>query len=167
MTEQGRQGEDWDAGELDAIVADHFAMLGDELAQRPYVKAHHRAGLLQRIGRSAGSIERKHQNISAVLMELGLPWIWGYKPLTNYQETLFEAVDRYLTIRRVKKGRVVATVTQYEWFEPDGHEYTGYADPVTSHPRPVPEVLAEYKKAMAVVALDTDDSWDAAWGKLL
>lgn len=66
-----------------------------------------------------------------------------------------------------KKGRVVATVTQYEWFEPDGHEYTGYADLVTSHPRPVPEVLAEHKKAMAVVALDSDELWDAAWGKLL
>ncbi|CAN7570177.1 hypothetical protein [Mesorhizobium caraganae] len=81
MADQGRQGEEWDAGELDVIIADYFAMLGDELAQRLYVKAHYRAALMQRIGRSAGSIERKHQNISAVLMELGLPWIWGYKPL--------------------------------------------------------------------------------------
>jgi hypothetical protein len=77
MADQGGQGEDWVAGELDAIIADHFAMLGDELAQRPYVKSHHRAALMQLIGRSAGSIERKHQNISAVLKELGLPWIWG------------------------------------------------------------------------------------------
>lgn len=97
---QGRQGEDWDAGELDAIIADYFAMLGNELAQRPYVKAHHRVALMQQIGRSAGSVERKHQNVSAVLMELGLPWIWGYKPLPNYQEALFEAVDRYLTAHR-------------------------------------------------------------------
>jgi hypothetical protein len=99
MADPGRQGEDWDAGELDAIIADYFVMLGDELIHKPYVKAHHRAALMQQIGRSSGSIERKHQNISAVLMELGLPWIWGYKPLPNYQEALFEAVDRHLSGR--------------------------------------------------------------------
>ncbi len=66
-----------------------------------------------------------------------------------------------------RRGRVVATVTRYQWFEPDGHEHTGYADLETSPPRPVPEVLAEHKKAMAVVALESDDLWDAAWGKLL
>ena len=29
--------------ELDAIVADYFDMLGEELAKRPYVKSHHSA----------------------------------------------------------------------------------------------------------------------------
>lgn len=100
MAEETRQGEDWSAIELDAIIADYFAMLGDELAQRPYVKAHHRVALMQMTGRSAASIEFKHRNISAVLEELGLPWIWGYKPAPNYQEALFEAVDRYLSDNR-------------------------------------------------------------------
>src|SRR5690606_31382230 len=90
------RGEDWDEVELDAIVADYFAMLGDELAQVPYVKAHHRAALMQLIGRSAASVEFKHRNISAVLQEMGLPWIWGYKPAPNYQDALFDAIDRYL-----------------------------------------------------------------------
>lgn len=97
MADQGRQGEDWDAGELDSIIADYFAMLGDELAQRPYVKAQRRTALMQLIGRSAASIEFKHRNISAVLQEMGLPWIWGYKPAPNYQDALFDAVDRYLS----------------------------------------------------------------------
>lgn len=100
MADQGRQGEDWDAGELDAIIADYFAMLGNELSQRPYVKAQHRAALMQLIGRSAASIEFKHRNISAVLQEMGSPWIWGYKPAPNYQDALFDAVDRYLTGHR-------------------------------------------------------------------
>ena len=65
-----------------------------------------------------------------------------------------------------KKGRVVATVTGYTWFEPDGHEYTGYADVVTSGARPVAEVLLDYKRSFAVVALESDDLWDAAWGAL-
>lgn len=100
MTDLGKQGEDWDAAELDAIIADYFSMLGDELSQRPYVKAQHRAVLMQRIGRSAPSIEFKHRNISAVLQEMGSPWIWGYKPAPNYQDALFDAVDRYLTGHR-------------------------------------------------------------------
>ena len=100
MADQGRQGEDWDAGELDAIIADYFAMLGDELAHKSYVKAHHRAVLMQLTGRSAASVEFKHRNISAVLQEVGLPWIWGYKPAPNYQDALFDAVDRYLSGHR-------------------------------------------------------------------
>lgn len=97
MTDQTRQGENWNPFELDAIIADYFAMLGDELARQPYVKTHHRVVLMQQLGRSAASVEFKHRNISAVLQELGLPWIWGYKPAPNYQDALFEAVDRYLS----------------------------------------------------------------------
>lgn len=100
MTDEGKTGKDWDASELDAIVGDYFAMLGDELAERSYVKAHHRAVLLQQLGRSAASIEFKHRNISAVLQEMGSPWIWGYKPAPNYQDALFDAVDRYISSHR-------------------------------------------------------------------
>ncbi|SFV31773.1 protein of unknown function [Devosia crocina] len=100
MAEQSRPGENWSAIELDAIIADYFGMLGDELAKRPYVKTHHRLALMHMTGRSAASIEFKHRNISAVLQELGLPWIWGYKPAPNYQDALVDAVDRYLSGHR-------------------------------------------------------------------
>ena len=46
--------------------------------------------------RTKGSIERKHQNISAVLHEVGCPFIGGYKPLGNYQALLKEVVVRVL-----------------------------------------------------------------------
>jgi hypothetical protein len=49
------------------------------------------------IGRTHRSVEFKHQNISAVLDELGMPWIPGYKPRRNYQNAIFDAIDRYLT----------------------------------------------------------------------
>ena len=80
-----------------AIIADYFFMLEAELAVRPYVKAHHSAELMERIGRTHRSVEFKHQNISAVLDELGLPWIPGYKPKRNYQAAIFDTIDRYLT----------------------------------------------------------------------
>ena len=99
MVDYNRQREEWRGSELDAIVADYFTMLSDELVQRPYVKAHHRAVLMQQVGRSAASIEFKYRNISAVLQHLGFPWIWGYKPALNYQDALFDAIDRYLSSR--------------------------------------------------------------------
>lgn len=97
MADQSRVGTDWNAEELDAIVADYFAMLADEIAGRPYVKSHHNAALREKIGRTPGSVERKHMNISAVLIELGLPIINGYKPFSNFQDALGRTIERYLT----------------------------------------------------------------------
>lgn len=58
----------WSDEENDLIVADYFAMLVDDLAGRPYNKAEHRRALLPLLNeRSEGSVEFKHQNISAVL----------------------------------------------------------------------------------------------------
>lgn len=86
----------WSDSEVDAIVRDYFAMLEDEQRGRKFNKAQHRRSLMERIPRSHGSIERKHQNISAVLNAFGLPYIDGYKPLGNYQRLLFEAVESHL-----------------------------------------------------------------------
>jgi hypothetical protein len=46
--------------------------------------------------RTKGSVEFKHQNISAVLLQMGLPYIDGYKPARNYQQALFRGVENYL-----------------------------------------------------------------------
>ena len=46
--------------------------------------------------RSDGSIEFKHQNLSAVLIKHGLPYIIGYKPRWNYQFLLEETLLSYL-----------------------------------------------------------------------
>jgi hypothetical protein len=99
MADEGRGGKDWAEDELDAIVADYFDMLDAEVAGRPYVKSRHNTALMERIGRSHASVEFKHQNISAVLEEMGMPWIVGYKPRKNYQQAIFGAIDRYLSRR--------------------------------------------------------------------
>lgn len=88
--------EDWSDLEIDAIVADYFSMLVKELTAQPYNKADHRRALLKLIDRGEGAIEFKHQNISAVLMGLGHPWINGYKPASNFQGALIDGVVRYL-----------------------------------------------------------------------
>jgi Domain of unknown function (DUF3883) len=97
MADEEKIGKPWNDDELDAIVADYFSMLRDELSRQPYVKSHHSAFLMKQIGRTHRSVEFKHQNISAVLEEMGLPWIVGYKPKRNYQASIFSAIDRYLS----------------------------------------------------------------------
>lgn len=89
----------WNAQEVEAAVSDYMHMLTMELAGQSYNKtAHRRALQLKLHDRSEGSIERKHQNISAILIQLGCPYITGYKPLYNYQAMLLDAVERRLAI---------------------------------------------------------------------
>jgi hypothetical protein len=97
MADETKIGTNWQDDELDLIVADYFAMLDADLAGTPYVKSKHSAALMDKTGRTHRSVEFKHQNISAVLDELGMPWIPGYKPKRNYQNAIFDAIDRYLT----------------------------------------------------------------------
>jgi hypothetical protein len=86
--------DSWSREEVEAAVAEYFAMLDLELRQEPFNKAE-RNRQLQRVlvNRTRGSIERKHQNISAVLIEMGYPYIDGYKPLGNYQQLLRDVVE--------------------------------------------------------------------------
>jgi hypothetical protein len=97
MAQDDRFGLDWNDEELDFIVKDYFSMLHSEMNGADYNKSAHRRLLIDRIGRTEGSVERKHQNISAVLGELALPTISGYKPLPNFQKSIIDAIDRYLS----------------------------------------------------------------------
>ena len=99
VADEDKIGIDWSEEELDLIVADYFAMLEAEQTGQPYVKSHHSAAMMRLIGRTHRSVEFKHMNISAVLRELGMPIIRGYKPKPNYQQAIFGAIDRYLTAR--------------------------------------------------------------------
>ena len=89
--------EDWSRAEVEATVDDYFAMLEAELRGEPYSKAEHRRGLVKLLhDRSEQSVEFKRANISAVLIELGIPYISGYKPRSNYQRLLAEVVAERL-----------------------------------------------------------------------
>lgn len=66
-------------------------MLAAELRSEPYNKRAHRFALQPLLDdRSEGSIERKHQNVRAVLIDLRDPYVFGYKPLPTYKALLFE-----------------------------------------------------------------------------
>lgn len=87
-------GPPWSLVEVAATVKDYFDMLEAEVRGRSYSKAAHRRELLKHLdARSEASVEFKHRNISAVLDEMGLRYIQGYRPLRNLQSSLIEAVD--------------------------------------------------------------------------
>ena len=65
---------DWSREEVEATVSDYFDMLAMELRGKSFNKAEHNRNLQNLINnRTKGAIEKKHQNISAVLIELGYP----------------------------------------------------------------------------------------------
>lgn len=97
MVDQQANPRDWSLEEVDRVVIDYFTMLRQELFGEKYSKAEHWRTLISQLdGRSKGAIEFKHQNISAVLIENGWPYIYGYKPVSNYQQLLADRVLAYL-----------------------------------------------------------------------
>lgn len=102
--------DSWSNIEVEIIVADYFNMLSAELKSEAYSKANHRRAIVPLLAnRSEGSIEFKHQNISAVLINLGQPYIKGYLPRFNYQKILEDKVIEYLI-------RKPATENQFKVF---------------------------------------------------
>jgi len=101
----------WSIEEVEAIVADHLQMLTLELTGQSFSKTEHRRRLQARLnGRPEASIEFKHCNISAVLVHLGIPYIRGYKPRSNYQAMLVEVVTEQLKQRSMLDQAALAAV---------------------------------------------------------
>jgi len=95
--------EDWSDIEVELIIADYFAMLSDEINGIKFNKSSHRRALLPLLNnRKNSAIEFKHQNISAVLSDMGLPFIKGYLPLYNFQKRkLIPKVAAFINSRPV------------------------------------------------------------------
>lgn len=135
-----RIGQDWSREEVEATVKDYLEMLQCEATGRPYSKSEHNDALRQKLtARSKASIEMKHQNISAVLDQLELPFIPGYKPRSNIQGLLREVV-----IAQVQKAQpTLQTIVDAieDKTEPGNRNYRGTLIDV-----PVPESMSQPKK---------------------
>ena len=112
MASELTERRNWTDEELDLIVADYFAMLNDEASGSPYNKAEHNRLLQQNIDRSKGSIEFKHQNISAVLLKLGIPknrWLLARsltirKPSSRRSIDIFRYTPKFCIRKEQSKG---------------------------------------------------------------
>ena len=104
---------DWSPEEVEAIVADYLHMLTLELSGQTYSKTEHRRQLQSKLyDRSEGSVEFKHGNISAVMINLGFPYIRGYKPRSNYQHQLTEVVASQVQTKKSLDETALAAVQQ-------------------------------------------------------
>ena len=103
----------WTQAEVELTVADYFHMLRLELSCHQYSKTAHRRSLQERLlDRSDSAVEMKHQNISAVLRDLGVMRLRGYQPLPNYQRLLFEIVESQLASDRQLDQAARSVVSQ-------------------------------------------------------
>ena len=103
-----RVGDDWSEDEVRATVVSYFEMLHLEALQTRYKKTEYNAALRQQLrGRSKASVELKHQNISAVLNSMELPFVPGYKPRRNAQLLLRKAVQQYVLEHHDLMRRIV------------------------------------------------------------
>lgn len=90
--------KDWTEIEVKNTVHSYFKMLVLELNGERYNKAAFRRELKMSLNnRGDGAVEFKHQNISAILIKYGMPYILGYKPFGNYQKLLENEVLNYLS----------------------------------------------------------------------
>ncbi|MES3011743.1 MAG: DUF3883 domain-containing protein [Pseudomonadota bacterium] len=104
---------DWSREEVEAIVADYLEMLTLELAGQSYSKTLHRRRLQEKLNnRSDASIEFKHGNISAAMMDLGFPCIRGYKRRSNYQVLLATVAAEQVRGKTVLDKVALAAVEQ-------------------------------------------------------
>ena len=113
------QGAEWSEAELEASVDAYLAMLKSEIAGIPYVKskinAELRKGPLST--RTKGSVEFRMQNISAVMQELGITWIKGYKPAANVGEQVKANIKRVI-LKRDEIGKEASKPSaDYEEYE--------------------------------------------------
>ena len=135
-------GAAWTDLEVEAVVASYFAMLERELRGERYNKTEYRRALAPLLnGRSDGSMERKHQNISAILREARFPSINGYKPLSNYQASLADAVlsrlEEDAELNRLALRVVDSPLTPIEF------------DDLLSRAAPPPSLLEEARQALS------------------
>ncbi|HHQ4593707.1 TPA: DUF3883 domain-containing protein [Aeromonas veronii] len=106
-------GVSWSQLEIAATVADYMLMLQQELAGQRFNKSAHRRDLLEKLnGRTPAAVEKKHQNISAVLRASGRVWMRGYKPLSNVQAALGEEVEQWLLRHPEFDELLIAAVDQ-------------------------------------------------------
>lgn len=94
---------DWSDEELAAAVESYLKMLAWEKNNQPFNKAQQNRSLREGAlaGRTKGSIEFRMQNISAVLVQMGLDRINGYKPANNVGSGVEQQIRGALAAVRV------------------------------------------------------------------
>jgi hypothetical protein len=126
----GSAGSTWSKEEVAATVADYLAMLMAELSGQAVNKSAHRRALASKLsGRTEAAIEFKHANISAAMLELGLPYIKGYQPRANFQrDALMHEIEAQV-MRHQRLDGVVLEAARREAVELERDNFASVKEP--------------------------------------
>jgi len=128
-------------------------MLASELAGTPYNKAAHRRKLKSVLhDRSDASIEFKHANISAALLDSGFRPIDGYKPRFNYQSLLVEVLAEQLN-KRPELFALAAADADRPIVVPEVEDILAV---LTDRPQPRSEALKVAEPSTPIIRLPTN-----------
>jgi hypothetical protein len=141
-------GADWRKDEVALIVADYLAMLTCELTGQSYNKAARRRQLLTQLpGRTNGAVEFKHANISAVMLELGFPYLRGYKPRSNFQRSLLVDEVGLQVSRHLLLDDVALAAVQRPAANADFHDFDRVRAPTPARDTRIAEPSPRYGRA--------------------
>jgi hypothetical protein len=120
----------WTPQEVVACVSAYIEMLRMEIDSQPYSKVAANRAVQSATGRTKSSIEFKFRNVSAVLDDLGLRWIQGYKPARNAQTgAIKDALDRLLGANGALAKRLEVPVPADPQAPPSDDVASVFADP--------------------------------------
>jgi hypothetical protein len=118
-------------------------MLALELNGQRYNKTEFAKALMRILhGRNRASVEFKHCNVSAALLDLGYPSINGYKPRFNYQRELIDVLESQLVGNMVIDAAAKAAVERPATEIVLSESYTVWV--TAPKPSKVGEAAAEY-----------------------
>jgi hypothetical protein len=141
-------GADWHKDEVAHIVADYLAMLTCELTGQSYSKAARRRQLLTQLpGRTNGAVEFKHANISAVMLELGFPYLRGYKPRSNFQRSLLVDEVGLQVSKHLLLDDVALAAVQRPAANADFHDFDRIKTPTPTRDTGIAETAPRYGRA--------------------
>ncbi|MEO7072841.1 MAG: DUF3883 domain-containing protein [Rhodanobacter sp.] len=140
------KGDIWTRVEVEACVAAYLRMLMLQLSNQSYSKTEHRRALVPLLdGRSESAVEQKHRNVSAVMIELGYPYVTGYRSLSNYQSLLRDVVVEQVA-HNPSLDRAALNAVEQPAFVP---LLTRFDQIVVPIPRPARQRVAEVPPAYA------------------
>lgn len=136
---------DWSRDEVELIVGDYLQMLTLELTGQSYNKTARRRALLDRLNaRSKGSIEFKHANISAVMVELGFPYLRGYKPRFHFQRDVLTEVVASQVQRYPLLDVAVMSAVERPALEPEPLDFAKVKSPAPARQHRTGEAVPTY-----------------------
>ncbi len=146
----GKKELNWNEAELSASGGAYFALKRRVDAGEKFVLKQALEAIVSRSlpRRNQGSVERRMSNISAVLIEMGLPWCQRFKPLRNVGANVRKVLaSRILELSPDEADPLVGGLVQDD--VPDAKPYAGQTNKAEGARRLVSHYVIERSAAAA------------------